>query len=64
MNAIISYNTIIGLLANLPTIDPRPNFFNLHALQNHFAHALKKYHAPSSGSMVGQEQYLPQQCTP
>ena len=49
MNAIISYNTIVGLLANPPTIDPRPNFFNLRALRNHFARALKKVPCPQSG---------------
>jgi hypothetical protein len=48
MNAIISYDTIDGLLANPPTIDPRPTFFNLHALQNHFACALKKVPCPQS----------------
>ncbi len=32
MNAIISYDTIISLLANPPSLDPHPNFFNLHAL--------------------------------
>ena len=48
MNAIISYDTIVGLLANLPTIDPRPNFFNLRALQNHFAGVLKKVPCPQS----------------
>jgi hypothetical protein len=48
MNAIISYDTIVGLLVNPPTIDPRPNFFNLRALQNHFAPALKKVPCPQS----------------
>ncbi len=42
MNAIISYNTIVGLLVNPPSIDPCPNFFNLCASRNHFARALKK----------------------
>jgi hypothetical protein len=49
MNAIISYDTIVGLLANPRTIDPRPNFFNLRALQNNFARALKKVLCPQSG---------------
>jgi hypothetical protein len=49
MNAIISYVTIVGVLANPPTIDPRPNFFNLRALRNHFARALKKVPCPQSG---------------
>jgi hypothetical protein len=49
MNAIIRYDAIVGLLANPPTIDPHPNFFNLCALQNHFARALKKVPCPQSG---------------
>jgi hypothetical protein len=48
MNAIISYDTIVGLLANPPSLDPRPNFFNLRALQSHFARALKKVPCPQS----------------
>jgi hypothetical protein len=32
MNAIISYDMIISLLANPPSLDPHLNFFNLHAL--------------------------------
>jgi hypothetical protein len=48
MNAIISYDTIMSLLANLPSLDPRPNFFNLHALRTHFARALKKVPCPQS----------------
>jgi hypothetical protein len=64
MNAIISYDTIVEILAKPPTIDPRPNFFNLRTLQNHFARALKKIPRPQSGSMVGQEQFFSQQCTP
>ncbi len=48
MNATISYNTIMGLLANPPSLDPRPNFFNLCALRTHFAWALKKVPCPQS----------------
>ncbi len=48
MNAIISYDTIVGLLANPPCLDPCPNFFNLCALQTHFARALKKVPCPQS----------------
>jgi hypothetical protein len=42
MDTTITYDTIVGLLANLPSIDPRPNFFNLRNLRTHFAQALKK----------------------
>jgi hypothetical protein len=48
MNAIISFDRIISLLANPPSLDPHPNFFNLHALQTHFARALKKIPCPKS----------------
>ncbi len=53
MNAIISYNTIVGLLANPPTVDSCPNFFNLRALQNHFTLALKKVPCPTVGHGIG-----------
>jgi hypothetical protein len=48
MNAIISYDTIMSLLANLSSLDPCPNFFNLCALQMHLARALKKVPCPQS----------------
>jgi hypothetical protein len=48
MNTTISYDTIVGLLANLPSLDPHPNFFNLRALRTHFARALKKVPCPQS----------------
>ncbi len=38
----------MGLLANPPSLEPRPNFFNLRALQTHFACALKKVSWPQS----------------
>jgi hypothetical protein len=40
MDSIIDYDTVKTLVANLPSIDPCPNFFNLRTLQTHFAHAL------------------------
>ncbi len=49
MDTTISYDTIVGLLANPPSIDPRPNFFNLRELRTHFARALKKIPCPQSG---------------
>jgi hypothetical protein len=48
MNVIISYKTIVGLLANPSSLDPCPNFFNLCALQTCFAWALKKVLCPQS----------------
>ncbi len=48
MDTTITYDTIVGLLANLPSIDPHPNFFNLRNLRMHFAQALKKIPCPQS----------------
>jgi hypothetical protein len=42
MNTVISYDTVMGVLVNPPSLDPCPNFFNLRALQSHFAKALKR----------------------
>jgi hypothetical protein len=42
MNTVISYDTVMGVLANPPSLDPCQNFFNLQALQSHFAKALKR----------------------
>jgi hypothetical protein len=41
MNSIITYDTVISLLANPPHPEPRPNFFNLRALHTYFTRALK-----------------------
>jgi hypothetical protein len=48
MNVIISYDTSMSLLANLPSLDPRPDFFNLRVLQTHFTRALKNVPCPQS----------------
>ena len=50
MDIVITYDTVKGLVANPPGLGDRPNFFNLRALQNHFAHALKCI--PCSQSMA------------
>ena len=46
MDSIIEYDTVIALLGNSPSLDPRPNFFNLCKLRAHFARALKKLPCP------------------
>lgn len=48
MNSIISYDTVKALVANPPSLGDRPNFFNLRALRNHFARALKRLECPKS----------------
>jgi hypothetical protein len=42
MDTVISYETIKAHVVNPPSLGNRPNFFNLHTLQNHFARALKR----------------------
>jgi hypothetical protein len=37
MDTCITYDSIKLLLANPPSIEPRPNFFNLQTLRTHFA---------------------------
>ena len=46
MNTVISYDAVRTLLANPPSINPRPNFFNIRKLRKHFAKALKKIPCP------------------
>ena len=48
MDATIAYDTVIGLLANPPSLGSRPNFFNLRELRLHYARALKKVPCPQS----------------
>jgi hypothetical protein len=48
MDSIFEYETIKELVANPPSLDPRPNFFNLRALLTHFARALKHIPCPQS----------------
>ena len=48
MDTVILYNTIKDLVANPPSLGNRPNFFNLRALCNHFARALKRIPCPQS----------------
>jgi hypothetical protein len=45
---IITYSTVQMLLANPPSLNPRPNFFNTCKLISHFARALKKIPCPQS----------------
>ena len=46
MDTIIEYDTVIAILANPPSLNPRPNFFNLCKLRTHCARALKKLPCP------------------
>jgi hypothetical protein len=41
MNTVETYEAVRTLLANPPSINSRPNFFNIRELRSHFAKALK-----------------------
>jgi hypothetical protein len=63
MNTIVTYEAVQTLLANPPSINPRPNFFNIRELRSHFAKALKKIPRPQSpvngwaGAVMSPEMY-------
>ena len=48
MNRVVTYEAVRTLLANPPSINPHPNFFNIRELSSHFAKALKKIPCPQS----------------
>ncbi len=48
MDTVISYETVKALVANPPSLGDCLNFFNLRALQNHFARTLKLITCPRS----------------
>ena len=63
MDSIITYDSVKVLLANPPSIEPRPNFFNIHELRSLFTKALKKIPCPQSafngwaGAVMSPEMY-------
>ena len=63
MNTVVSYDAVRTLLVNSPSINPRPNFFNIRELRSHFAKALKKIPCPQSavngwaGAVMSPEMY-------
>jgi hypothetical protein len=48
MDTLISYDKVVTLVANPPTLAPRPNFTNLHALHLHLQRALQRLVNPQS----------------
>ena len=64
MDNIISYDAVWTLLENPPSLNPRPNFFIICALRNHFAKALQKIPYPQSadngwaGAIMSPEMYI------
>ena len=48
MDAVIDYDEAAGFLKNLPSLEPRPNFTNIRALQKHIVQALAQLLGPQS----------------
>ena len=48
MDYVISYDEIAALVANPPSLAPRPNFTNLHNLRPHIQRALMHVSCPQS----------------
>jgi hypothetical protein len=52
MDTTITYDKVVALVTNPPSIAPRPNFTNLHNLQRHIQHALQCLSCPQ-GNILG-----------
>ena len=48
MDTLITYDEVVALVANPPTLAPRPNFTNLRALRRHLQRALQRLVNPQS----------------
>jgi hypothetical protein len=48
IDAIIDYDEAAGFLENPPSLEPRPNFTNIRALQKHIVQALAQLSCPQS----------------
>jgi hypothetical protein len=48
MDTLITYNEVAALIANPPSIAPRPNFMNLRNLRQHIQCALQRISCPQS----------------
>ena len=48
MDVVIAYDEAAGFLKNPPSVEPRPNFINLRALQKHIIQALAQLSCPQS----------------
>jgi len=48
MDYVISYDEIAALVANPPSLAPRPNFTNLRNLRRHIQRALMRVSCPQS----------------
>ncbi len=48
MDTLITYDEVVALVANPPTLAPRPNFTHLRALRHHIQRALQRLVNPQS----------------
>jgi hypothetical protein len=48
MDAVINYDEAAGFLKNPPSLEPRPNFTNIRALQKHIVQVLVQLSCPQS----------------
>ena len=48
MYTLITYEEVVALVVNPPTLAPRPNFTNLRALRHHLQRALQCLVNPQS----------------
>ncbi len=48
MDTLITYDEVVALVANPPTLAPRQNFTNLRALRRHLQRALQRLVNPQS----------------
>ena len=48
MDTLITYDEVLALVANPPTLAPRPNFTNLRALRRHLQRALQRLVNPQT----------------
>jgi hypothetical protein len=65
MDAVINYDKAAGSLKNPPSLEPRPNFTNICALQKHIVQALAQLSCPQSdihGLAMDPATYLHLEC--
>jgi hypothetical protein len=48
MDTLITYNEVVALVVNQPSIVPRPNFMNMRNLWRHIQRALQRLSCPQS----------------
>jgi hypothetical protein len=59
MDIIITYDAVRTLLANPPSLNPCPNFFNIRKLRSQFARALKEDPVfPITSEQMGRSSYV------